>query len=311
MAEAADSLCAPRASSSLIGIVMAGASSASVLLANGERFDRVEALDGDREVDLAIVKVPGYGLPALKLAADVPAVGAKVVTLGSPHGLARTVTEGIVSARRLVGGRELVQISASISPGSSGGPVFDAQGRVFAVATSQISDGQQLNFAMPVRYAIGLIPTTVTPRPLVTVFATEGKSSGRPTASRTPTPERGTATIAEFLATPIGVRPSPAARPRTSLTGSYALRYEIRWPDLRREGLDTFQVSSIGLAVVAADHSGFVLRSALDSKDAAGVGRGAPHQRRGRRQGCLPPERIRFRGLPNRGWILRRSNGGR
>jgi hypothetical protein len=244
--------------------VMAGASAATVLLASGERFDRVEALDGDRAADLAVVKVPGYGLPTLTPVATVPAVGAKVVAIGSPHGLARTVTEGIVSASRMIDGRELVQMSAAISPGSSGGPVLDAEGRVFAVATSQISDGQQLNFARPVRYALGLISATPSTRPLAALFATErtdplrSRADARPSM---PASEASPGTVADFLTAPVGVRPGRAGQPRSSLRGTYVIRQEVRWPDLPRSGLDTFHVTTFGLVVLAADHSGFVLRT--------------------------------------------------
>ena len=199
--------------------VMAGASSATVFLASGERFDRVEALDGDRAADLAVVKVPGYSLPTLTVASSVPDVGAKVVAIGSPHGLARTVTEGIVSARRMVDGRELVQMSAAISPGSSGGPVLDAQGRVFAVATSQISDGQQLNFAMPVRYALGLIPATPNPRPLAVLFAggPSGTRRDRSAASAASSgAEPGVNTAMTFFTAPVGILPARSSRPRSN-----------------------------------------------------------------------------------------------
>jgi S1-C subfamily serine protease len=157
--------------------VIRGASAAVVILANGERFNRVEAVDGDAAADVAVIKVPGYGLPVLSSSAIVPDVGAKVVAIGSPRGLSQTVSEGIVSARRILDGRELVQISAPISPGSSGGPVLDAQGRVFAIATSQITDGQQLNFAVPVRYALGLVSEPLQLRPLIAL--TGGSSASQ------------------------------------------------------------------------------------------------------------------------------------
>src|SRR2546426_9894113 len=80
----------------------------------------------------------------------------------------RTVTDGVVSAKRMVFGHELVQISAPISHGSSGGPVLDSRGRVFAIASAFLAEGQQLNFAVPVRYAMGLLALKPTPQPLAT-----------------------------------------------------------------------------------------------------------------------------------------------
>ena len=152
--------------------VLTGAHGALVILASGERYERVAFLDGDSAADVAILKVPGYGLPALPTRSTVPAVGEPVVVIGSPLGLSRTVTEGIVSARRMVSGQALVQISAAISPGSSGGPVLDGQGRVFAVATATLEEGQQLNFAVPVRYALGLLGEAHRDVPIAEVFGT-------------------------------------------------------------------------------------------------------------------------------------------
>ena len=87
--------------------VLAGASSAVVMLASEERFTRVSVLDADSALDLAILKIPGAGLPTLATRTTIPRPGEKVVAIGSPLGLSQTVTEGIVSASRVIGGREL------------------------------------------------------------------------------------------------------------------------------------------------------------------------------------------------------------
>ena len=108
--------------------VLRGAGSALVILSTGERFTRVRVLDADSLIDLALLKIPGAGLTALPTRTTTPRVGERVVAIGSPLGLTRTVTDGIVSADRLVERRELIQISAPISPGSSGGAVLDASG---------------------------------------------------------------------------------------------------------------------------------------------------------------------------------------
>ena len=72
-----------------------------------------------------------------------------MVVLGSPLGLEQTVTEGLVSAIRTVRDRgEFLQISAPISPGSSGGPVVNMNGQVIGIATFQVR-GQNINFAVP------------------------------------------------------------------------------------------------------------------------------------------------------------------
>ena len=146
--------------------VMAGAVSATVTLKTGENYNRVSFLDGDKDGDIAILKIPGFGLSVADVVAEIPTVGSKIVTVSSPLGLDQTVTEGIVSAIRILDGRQLVQITAPISHGSSGGPVIDSAGKVFAISTLTLEEGQGLNFAVPVKYAMGLLSSSVTPREL-------------------------------------------------------------------------------------------------------------------------------------------------
>jgi hypothetical protein len=107
-------------------------------------------------VDLAILSSVGPRAPYLMLASGPPAVGEQVIVIGAPEGLTNTVSNGIVSARRKIGGRQLLQISAPISPGSSGGPVLNARGEVIGVSESILREGQNLNFAVPVSDVLAL-----------------------------------------------------------------------------------------------------------------------------------------------------------
>jgi S1-C subfamily serine protease len=75
-------------------------------------------------------------------------VGERAVTIGTPHGLELTVAEGIVSSKRTHKGSRLVQTTAPISPGSSGGGLFDAQGQLLGITTFYFAGGQNLNFAV-------------------------------------------------------------------------------------------------------------------------------------------------------------------
>jgi hypothetical protein len=118
-------------------------------------------------------------------------VGARLVVIGSPLGLSQTVSEGIVSAIRVFNGRRLLQMSAPISPGSSGGPVLNDRGAVVAVATAYLAGGQQLNFAVPIAEAVRLSTASAhaAPRPLSAVFGVAAKASGRsPSAPSTAIP---------------------------------------------------------------------------------------------------------------------------
>lgn len=104
--------------------------------------------------DLALVHVQEK-LEALAAAPTRPRIGATVMVVGSPLGLGGTISIGLVSGFRSIEGADWVQFSAPISPGNSGGPVIDSQGRVIGVASGKyVGDGvEALGFAIPVSVA--------------------------------------------------------------------------------------------------------------------------------------------------------------
>lgn len=112
-------------------------------------------------------QLKGKGLPTVRLAPEHSGkLGESVVVIGSPKGLETTVSDGIVSSIREEG--EVLQITAPISPGSSGSPVFNSKGEVIGVATFTVKDGQNLNFAIPVKFVHGLYREhTASPKTLV------------------------------------------------------------------------------------------------------------------------------------------------
>lgn len=145
---------------------------------NGGLFPVEGILADDPKNDLVLLKLKGKDLPFLTLSSsDKIEVGARVAVIGSPLGLEGTLSEGIVSAMRdLMGEIPVVQITAAISPGSSGSPVLDAKGEVIGVASSLIHSGQSLNFAVPVKCAIRLsakINPSSKPQPLAESTAAE------------------------------------------------------------------------------------------------------------------------------------------
>ena len=75
-------------------------------------------------------------------------VGERAITVGTPQGLELTVAEGLVSSKRTHKGSRLVQTSAPISHGSSGGGLFDARGQLLGITTFYFAGGQNLNFAV-------------------------------------------------------------------------------------------------------------------------------------------------------------------
>jgi len=131
--------------------VIEGARSAVVKLNNGAFFPVEGVLADDPDQDIAIIKVPGRGLPALSLAdSDRISVGDRVVAIGSPLGLQNSVSDGIVSAiREDSKGKHWIQTTAAASHGNSGGPLLSVQGEVVGVVTLKLSEGENLNFAVP------------------------------------------------------------------------------------------------------------------------------------------------------------------
>ena len=105
----------------------------------------------DAERDLAIVWVEGE-LPLVQIrSAATLAVGEAVYAVGAPKGLDLSISEGIVSQLRTknTSRAPMVQTTAAISPGSSGGGLFDAQGRLVGITTLFLKEAQSLNFAIP------------------------------------------------------------------------------------------------------------------------------------------------------------------
>src|SRR5438093_9983063 len=115
-----------------------------------------------RKHDLVTIQTSFTATPPVLLGdSEAVTVGQDVVVLGNPHGLEGTVSTGIVGGLRTLNNTRFLQITAPISPGSSGGPVFDVQGRVVGIATATSAKGQNLNFALPVNLLRELPPATV------------------------------------------------------------------------------------------------------------------------------------------------------
>lgn len=132
--------------------VIEGAYRAEVHLNSGYSYPVKTVIAVDAEGDLAILKVdaPPALVRPLLLDRTSPQEGESIVVIGNPYGLEGSVTNGIVSAvRDIPGFGRIIQITAPISPGSSGSPVVNMQGQVIGVATLQITGGQSVNFAIP------------------------------------------------------------------------------------------------------------------------------------------------------------------
>ncbi len=114
----------------------------------------------DKVNDLALLKVTTYGIKPLPLGdSGTVRIGETVYVAGNPKGLEGTFSDGIISSRRDKSGKERLQMTAPISPGSSGGPVLNRKGEVIGVsfAGHQALDAQNLNFAIPSKYLKALL----------------------------------------------------------------------------------------------------------------------------------------------------------
>ncbi|HNW89068.1 MAG TPA: S1C family serine protease [Bacteroidales bacterium] len=130
--------------------VIEGATTAYCYTNNSTTKYKIEGyLAADKSVDLILLKVIGLTSPSIKLATATVTPGQKVYVLGSPKGLPATISDGIVSGLRDFEGYKLIQITAPISPGSSGGPVLNSSGELIGISVGQFANGQNLNFAIP------------------------------------------------------------------------------------------------------------------------------------------------------------------
>jgi S1-C subfamily serine protease len=128
-------------------------SSAVVKLPGGGFFAVEGILSFDKGRDIAVIKVQGENFRTVPLGdSDRIQVGAEVVAIGNPLSLESTVSNGIVSGIRTLkeDGGKYLQITAPISPGSSGGPLFNMAGEVIGITTSYLRGGENLNFAIPI-----------------------------------------------------------------------------------------------------------------------------------------------------------------
>ncbi len=138
--------------------VIEGCTFIFVTLYNKSLYKVTELLCADSEKDIAILKVDGRELPYLKSGdSDIVQVGEKVIAIGNPEGLDYTVSDGIVSAIRADKKMTLIQTTAPISRGSSGGPLINKRGEVIGITARTREEGQNLNFAIPINYVKELI----------------------------------------------------------------------------------------------------------------------------------------------------------
>ncbi|HET6426176.1 MAG TPA: transglutaminase family protein [Planctomycetaceae bacterium] len=136
----------------------------SVQLSDGRKFDVTAVEATERHHDLALLRIDAKDLPALPLGnSDELKEGEAIVAIGNPLGLERSVVAGVLSGRREVEGRTMLQIAMPIERGNSGGPILDLHGRVHGLVTLKSLKTENLGFAAPVNQ---LKPLMERPNPI-------------------------------------------------------------------------------------------------------------------------------------------------
>ncbi len=135
-----------------------------VRLKSGEIYDQVQQIGVDARRDVAALRIAAANLPAVTAASSAESKpGAPVFVLSNGAALPWTVSSGVLSSLRMAdevpgagSGYRLLQFTAPISPGSSGGVLVDAQGRALGIIVATLEGGQNVNFAVPVDAVLGL-----------------------------------------------------------------------------------------------------------------------------------------------------------
>jgi len=125
---------------------------AIVRLVRGEKRYRAEQVGGGDREGLCLLTVAD--LPpatSITFSPNEPDIGARVFAVSNALGLGLSISEGVVSGIRDFGGQIYIQFTAAIAPGSEGGGLFDADGRLLGFVTYRARDGQNVNFAIPIR----------------------------------------------------------------------------------------------------------------------------------------------------------------
>lgn len=132
--------------------VLDGAASAKITTTNGKTYNVTGVYDYDAENDLARIQVQGSGFTAMPINSSAALLtGATVYAIGNPMGLENSISAGIISAaRRVVGGVTYIQVTTPISNGSSGGALINEQGELIGITSASVSNGQNLNLAIPI-----------------------------------------------------------------------------------------------------------------------------------------------------------------
>lgn len=160
--------------------VIKDASTATVKLGDGRSYTLSGVINYDADRDIAILQLPISNTQSVTLGdSNKIANGDDIVVIGNPKGLKNSVTTGVISSTsRVIDNQVWVQFSAPVSPGSSGGPIFNSNGEVVGVVTSKIvqEEVEGINFAVPINEVKTLLSYNK-PATFSELFETGGSTS--------------------------------------------------------------------------------------------------------------------------------------
>lgn len=141
--------------------VVQGAASLKCSFENGSSYDVDYVLNYNTLKDIAIIKLKSAsGLPVVNLGdSDRVELADDVLAIGNPLEMQNTISDGIISGIRTMFGINYLQTTASISPGSSGGPLFNAYGDVIGITSMTLMEAQNMNFVVPINSVKKLFST--------------------------------------------------------------------------------------------------------------------------------------------------------
>jgi hypothetical protein len=138
--------------------VVDGAKSISYYSNNAyNQIEISEYLNFDTIQDLVLLSSPIVNSQWTELSTEQIDVGEKLYAIGSPFGLEKTISEGILSSKKTIDGVGRLQITTPISHGSSGCPIFNVKGKAIGLAVSGIDEGDNIGFAIPISNVVNLL----------------------------------------------------------------------------------------------------------------------------------------------------------
>ncbi len=210
--------------------VIKGAHAVTANFQNGRSVVVTGLVTQDTPLDIAIVYADTTGVRPLIFALDPAHVGDPVVAVGSPRGLEGSISTGIISGLREQNGSRVVQTTAPISPGSSGGALLDVYGQVLGITSFYYVDGQNLNFAYASEYL-----RRIRPYRAASVYTwKQGEDWDKNLAA---------APLNPTAASPVNAASKSVytSKPLTGLKGVWVCISDID-PDAQKEGVDSNQI---------------------------------------------------------------------